>query len=448
MESVQFNRLVIEEGEATVSLVLHPRLTVVAGLDEAARKGLVAELIGGLGSTRRGVNLELRDDHDRQLAVLRPAEGGHKIVDLGARSDVSEEFRGPDGRLDLLARFGLDLRRANELLHLDREGLAARAHRNDDVVRLAELDQTSLWSAAARVRITDDELQSVATEEADTVADPDVIDRIERRHHQSEQAVLLFRRMQREAALVCGATLVGAIAVLTVSTSLAFPLLAIAVAAALFATALRTRAAAAERSEASALADAGAGSYLDFMVARVDHMMQGTDTQRRRTAVAEDHRNAAVAWTHIAGDVSVEWALAHHEQIESAARLRRELASLGQISSTAPSLDDETTDLAQALISHLGKLRSIGTGGESMPLVLDDPFTDVAPSMKLTLVELLARAAGSPQVILVTDQQEVASWARLEALTGDVALVEPQFEGSVSRHPPRPGRLGAPASDR
>ena len=68
-----------------------------------------------------------------------------------------------------------------------------------------------------------------------------------------------------------------------------------------------------------------------------------------------------------------------------------------------------------------------------MPLVLDDPFTDVEPSMKLTLVELLARTAGSPQVILVTDQQEVASWARLEALTGDVALVEPHFARSTDR---------------
>ncbi|MGI8709662.1 MAG: hypothetical protein ACR2LA_01510 [Acidimicrobiales bacterium] len=59
----------------------------------------------------------------------------------------------------------------------------------------------------------------------------------------------------------------------------------------------------------------------------------------------------------------------------------------------------------------------------------------MAPSTKLTLVELLARTAGSPQVILITDQQEVASWARLEALTGDVALVEPHFEGSTGHQP-------------
>lgn len=433
-DSVQFSRLVIEEGDQIVSLHLHPRLTVVAGLDDAARKGLVTELIGGLGSTRPGVNLELRDDHGRQLAVLRPAGGGHKVVDLGARADVSEEFRGPDGRLDLLARFGLDARRANELLHLDRRRLAASAQRDDDAMRLAELDQTDLWSAAERVRITDDELQTITAEDGGALADPDIVDQVERQHHRLEHASVKYRKVQRDAALVCFASLIAAIAVLAMNIKLEAPLLAIAAATALCAVTFRTRVMAAQRSETSALAAAGADSYLGFMVDRVDHMMQGTDAHRRRLPVAEDHRNAAIAWTRLAGDVSVEWALAHHEQIDTAARLRRKLTSLGQISSTAPALDDETTDLAQALITHLGRLRSVGTGGESMPLVLDDPFTEVEPSMKLTLVELLARTAGSPQVILVTNQQEVASWARLEALTGDVALVEPHFEGSASRH--------------
>jgi len=70
-----------------------------------------------------------------------------------------------------------------------------------------------------------------------------------------------------------------------------------------------------------------------------------------------------------------------------------------------------------------------------MPLILDDPFTDVAPSTKLTMMELLARTAGSPQVILLTDQDEVATWARLEALTGEVALVEPSISTQPAARP-------------
>jgi len=207
---------------------------------------------------------------------------------------------------------------------------------------------------------------------------------------------------------------------------MAVPILVIGLITILFAFTFRARVETVSRMEQSALADAGANSYLGYVVGRVNDMMDDTEARRRRLAVAEDHRNAAMRWTRLAGDVSVEWALTHHEEIEMAARLRRELATLGQVSTTAPVLDDETAALAQSLISHLGRLRTLGTGNESLPLILDDPFTEVAPSTKLTLMELLARTAGSPQVILLTNQDEVASWARLEALTGEVALVEPQ----------------------
>ncbi len=228
--------------------------------------------------------------------------------------------------------------------------------------------------------------------------------------------------------MVCAASLIAALPVALIRPSLAVPILAIGLATILLAFTFRARVEAVQRMEQSALADAGVDSYLGYVVGRVNDMMEDTEVRRRRLAVAEDHRAAAQRWTRLAGDVSVEWALAHHAEIETAARLRRELATLGQISTTAPSLDDDTRALAHSLIAHLGRLRTIGSGGESMPLILDDPFTEVAPSTKLTLMELLARTAGTPQVILLTDQDEVATWARLEALTGEVALVEPHAE--------------------
>ena len=428
---MQYSRLVIEDGPTTFSLSFHPRLTVVAGVDAGARKGLVAELIGGLGSTRTGVNLELTDDRNRRLAVLRPATGGHRLIDLTSGTDVSEEFRGPDGRLDVLGRYGLDARSANDALHLDRHGLARDAQRDDVVKRLSEIDQTELWSTAARVRITEDELKAVGDDTRATQEDAELVARIEHHHHSLEEALDQHRRLRRDASMVCAASLIAALPVALIRPSLAVPILAIGLVTVLMAFMFRARVEAVQRMEQSALADAGVDSYLGYVVGRVNDMMDDTEARRRRLALAEDHRAAAMRWTRVAGDVSVEWALAHHEEIETAARLRRELATLGQISTTAPALDDETTALAQSLITHLSRLRTIGSGGESMPLILDDPFTEVAPSTKLTLMELLARTAGTPQVILLTDQDEVASWARLEALTGEVALVEP----SISTHP-------------
>lgn len=427
---MQYTRLVIEEGTTTFSLSFHPRLTVVAGVDAGARKGLVSELIGGLGSTRTGVNLELVDDRGRRLAVLRPATGGHRVIDLTSGTDVSEEFRSSDGRLEVLGRYGLDARTTRDALHLDREGLARDAQRDDVVNRLSEIDQTELWSTAARVRITEDELKALG-DERNGQEDAELVARIERHHHGLEEALDQHRKLRRDASLVCAASLLAALPVALIRPGLAVPILAIGLITILMAFMFRARVEAVQRMEQSALADAGVDSYLGYVVGRVNDMMEDTESRRRRLALAEDHRAAAVRWTRVAGDVSVEWALAHHEEIETAARLRRELATLGQISTTAPALDDETTALAQSLITHLGRLRTIGSGGESMPLILDDPFTDVAPSTKLTLMELLARSAGSPQVILLTDQDEVATWARLEALTGEVALVEP----SISTQP-------------
>lgn len=432
---MQYTRLVIEEGTTTFSLGFHPRLTVVAGLDAGARKGLVAELLGGLTSTRNGVNLEVADDRGRRLAVLRPATGGHRIVDLTSGTDVSEEFRSPDGRLDVLGRYGVEGRQAQELLHLDRIGLDRGTAIDETITRLSQLDQTELWSTAARVRITEDEMKAISEETRAGDEDAELVARIEHHHHTLEEALDQHRRLRRDASLVCGASLLAALPVAMVDPGMSVPILAIGLITILIAFTFRARVEAVQRMEQSALADAGVDSYLGYVVGRVNDMMDDTDARRRRLAVAEDHRAAAMRWTRVAGDVSVSWALAHHEEIETAARLRKELATLGQISTTAPDLDDETTALAQSLIAHLGRLRTAGAGGESLPLVLDDPFTEVAPSTKLTLMELLARTAGSPQVILLTDQDEVASWARLEALTGEVALVEPSITTQPTTRP-------------
>ncbi|CAN5729628.1 hypothetical protein BH10ACT1_BH10ACT1_25020 [soil metagenome] len=423
---MRFTRLVIEADQSTVSLALHPRLTVVAGVDGRVRSGLVDELIGGLGSTRSGVHLELVDDSGRHLAVFRPTGGSHRVIEVDDGTDVSDEFRAADGRIDLLAHHGIDPRRARALLHLDRSKLHADTQRDEIVNRLAELDQTELWSAAARVRITDDELQALNDGIELTNEDADVVARIEKRHQLLETAVEQHLRLRRSTGMVTVAALVAALPVALIRPVLALPIVAIAVVTTLLTFLYRARIEAARRSETSALAAAGADSYLGFVVQRVDGMFTGTEHRRRLIAVGDDHRNAAVHWTRLAGDVSVEWAMAPHDDIEATARLRRQLRSLGQVSSTAPELDEETADIAHAVVAHLTRLRTLGSGGESFPLILDDPFTDVPPSTKLSLLELLARSAGSPQVILLTDQEEVASWARLEALTGEVALIEPQ----------------------
>ena len=53
--------------------------------------------------------------------------------------------------------------------------------------------------------------------------------------------------------------------------------------------------------------------------------------------------------------------------------------------------------------------------------------------MKPPLLELLGRSSGNPQIIFLTEDEDVASWARLEALTGELAIVEPTPEHREER---------------
>jgi hypothetical protein len=424
---VRFTRLVVEAERTTVSLGLHPRLTVVAGVDERVRSGLVDELVGGLGGDRAGVHLELVDDHDRHLAVFRPTGGASSVIEVDDGLDVTEEFCDHEGRIDLFAHHGIDRRRARPSLHLDRARLAADNHRDEVVTRLAELDQGALWSAASRVLVTDEHLRDLGVE-AEGADETELVEAVERRHQSVETAVEQQQHLRRSAMMVAAFCLAVAVPVALVAPDRAVPILALGAISVVLTLVYRARVEAAILRETAALAEAGADSYLSFVVQRVDGMLSGTEQRRRTIAVAEDHRAAAVHWTRLAGDVSVEWAMAHHEEIEATARLRRQLRSLGQVSSTAPDIDEEAADVAHALMSHLSRLRRLGTTGESFPLILDDPFDEVPASTRLSLLELLSRTAGSPQVILLTEREDVASWARLEALTGEVALVEPRAE--------------------
>jgi hypothetical protein len=48
---------------------------------------------------------------------------------------------------------------------------------------------------------------------------------------------------------------------------------------------------------------------------------------------------------------------------------------------------------------------------------------------------LLGHGPGTPQLIFLTQDEDVASWARLEALTGALSIIEPTPDGSENRNP-------------
>jgi hypothetical protein len=435
---VRYERLVIQAGDNSFTLPLHPRLTVIAGVGQLERESLIGELVGAFGAARSGVHAEIVQDDGRHIAVFRPEGGRHRIVDIDTAGDVSDEYADDQGRLDLLSRHGLDLRQARRKMRFSSSDLTSGSNSASTIRRLAECDQIDLWRAADAVHKTDDELQKTAEAVGSTPEAADVVDKIEQQHSRLEAAQARHEGFRKRSMVISFVSALLAIPAMLINPLFAFPLLAIAAVSVLISVMYRTRVERAVKAEASALEAAGAQSYLGFQIQRVNGLLSSEAHRRELMTSASAHRAATASWQALAGDIPVEWALDRKEEILAAARLRKDVSSLSTMSTTAPELDDDrTTDLAHVLVTRLSELRRLGVAGESFPLVLDDPFIDLEPAMKPALLELLGHTAGSPQLIFLTNDEDVASWARLEALTGALAIVEAQPDAAPDNGKPR-----------
>jgi hypothetical protein len=298
---------------------------------------------------------------------------------------------------------------------------------DEGVRRLAEVDQTQLWSAAARVRVTDDELTHQAGSLGATNIDDEVVARIERCHTRLETTDKRHRRPFAWATAITVVSLMVGLLITVFDPVRALPALSIGLVTAMAAIVLQVQLWSAQRAMQRALAEAGAESYMTFQMERVDGLLSNENGRRRLLAAAETHRTAASRWAEIAGDVSVDWAMERHEEITATSRLRHDMHLIGSLSNAEPDPDDENVArLTRAIVCRLGAVRALGRGQEGFPLVLDEPFAGVEAATKPMLLELLSRTAGSPQIVLLTDDEDVASWARLEALSGELAILEPE----------------------
>jgi len=420
---VHFERLVIEAGENTFTLDLHERLTVIAGVGRLEREGLVSELVGALGPSRAGVHLEIIETSGRHLAVFRPYGGRHRVVDIDRGVDVSTEHMGADGTIDLLARAGFDSRSAKRYLRLTAADLTASSQGDMNVRALASVDQQRLWAAARRVRELDDVLQHEADATGSSPEDAEIVERIEERHDEFLTAQARFERTRRLSFFTAAFAILAAVPVAMLeSRGLAMMFIGYAAIATTLSFLQWRGAEQSAKAEDDALTEAGAASYLGFHLQRVNGLVNSDQSRRRLVRAAEGFRQAMAEWEELAGDVPVEWAIEHAEQIMAAARRANPQLGFQPITAASPDL---TTAMAQSLVARLTQLRSVGPLRESFPLVLDDPLVDLAGAAKGPLLELISKASADQQIIFLTQDEEVASWARVEAMTGLLTVIEP-----------------------
>lgn len=421
---MKFERLVIESGARSVSFDLHPRLTVIAGLSQMERDGLVNEFVGALGNSRSGIHLELVAGNGNRFAVFRPTGAPHRVIDVDHRMDVTEQFTDATGSIDLLSRAGLDARTARRVMRFGAQDLAETTERGAYIQQLARIEQNELWTAAEALLIADRRLEEEADAVGSSVEDAEVIERIEHHHEQFERSQADSEKVRRMTFLAAGfAALLAVPAAALIGTAAVFPLALVALAAVIVSIVYWQRMERARSAEEAALADAGAQSYLGFHLQRVNSLLGSDQGRQRLIRAAEEHRQAAQRWHALAGEVDVNWAVANRAEITGAARLRADVQPF--LTPEDPTGGDQTAAAAHAVLGRLEQLRSLGPGWESFPALLDEPFQNLDQSVLPAMLELLVRSSEHQQIVLLSESEAVAEWARVEAMTGAIGVIEP-----------------------
>lgn len=421
---MKFERLVIESGDSNVVFDLHPRLTVISGLEQMERDGLVNEFVGALGDSRAGVHLELMTRDGHRFAVFRPEGAEHRVIDVDNRVDVTSQFCDEDGNINLLSRASLDHRSARKLMRFTAQDLLETAERDKLIHELAQVDQDQLWVAAETLASTQRRLEEEAEAIGSSVEDAEVIERIEQRHAEFESRQLAAEQVRKMSYLVAGVSALLSIPMSRwVGSSIITPLAMLAFISVGVSFFYWRRMEQARKAESDALADAGAQSYLGFHLQRVNSLLSSDSNRRRLMKAADEHRLAAKRWAALAGNIAVDWAIENRGAITAVVKTRH------AIDPSRSEADRErltqTATVAHAVTSRLAELRNVNGSQETFPALFDQPFSQLDSGMMPALLEVLVRSSEDQQIIFLTDSDTIASWARVEAMTGALGIIEP-----------------------
>lgn len=418
-----------------MTVAFHPGMTVVAGVGRAERDSLVGELVHALAGGRGGAHVEVVDADDRRLAVVRPPDGQDRVVDLATGTDVSEELRGPDGSIDLLARLGVPRADARRRLRLRSDDLQVEERGDDLVARLAGRPQQRLWKAATSVLDAEAWVAAEAERAGTAPEDAELVAEVERRHRTLEAAQAGHERVRHLAIFVGGACALGAVPAAALIRWTAVPFLLVALVTTALSIARRRRMVAAQELEQEALERVGAASYYGFHLQRVSAVLAGTRNEHRLPEAADAHCEALTSWRRLAGDIDVEVALRLKTRVSAAVGGaaddhddRRPMLDGGVVAGAS------TADLARALTTRLAQQARAGAGGEPLPLVLDEPFDGLPERVVRELLELVLGTPGV-QVILLTEDPVVTAWARQRAPSGRLAVLSPSPDAAPTPDP-------------
>jgi hypothetical protein len=108
------------------------------------------------------------------------------------------------------------------------------------------------------------------------------------------------------------------------------------------------------------------------------------------------------------------------------AALERRVALLEELHGEAgvPS-PSKIAEIERYLQDRLSALRHCGPEGEALPLVVDECFLHLRADAKWAMLDLVDRLSAHAQVIYLTDDPDVSTWARRRSTTGAIAFLDP-----------------------
>ncbi len=200
--------------------------------------------------------------------------------------------------------------------------------------------------------------------------------------------------------------------------------------------ALAERASASSPSEPGERPDhAGASSGADTEPGGLRRLLRRKPRPATASAATEptgDTASAEATWWQLAGPVDIDTALCHRARIEAAAGLQGRIGAMAAVGS--PDSGGVSTvdpiEIVRAVCALVPRSRPAGG-----PHIVAAPAS-IDHELLTFVLDYLAGLSGGRQVVVVTDDEAVADWARLESHARRTALLGFDLDAQPRRRPP------------
>ena len=118
-----------------------------------------------------------------------------------------------------------------------------------------------------------------------------------------------------------------------------------------------------------------------------------------------------------------EDAFAAHTKAARSVPVERRIGALRAAMPKAQTVATDSATIEHALLARVNAARSGAVADEGIPVILDEAFVQLDRERKLEVLDLLERVSEKRQIVYLTDDPDVMTWARRRANAGGVGLL-------------------------